>query len=315
MTDQTQRPRGIAKNGFDVKGEDRQRETLHPVRGVLQRLVHAPAAWAMVWPAALVLGGYIAWQRWGAEHVSKKYYAIAPEMIHVTQRPDYIRSDITQSVYSDTRLDQLSLLDPAASARIASAFSFHPWVKRVVAVRKLPGGEVDVHLQYRAPVAMVFVISRHPEIAGRSFFAVDEEGVLLPTTEFTRNETMKYLHIEVPDVYPTGGVGSAFGDPRVVGAARIAAAVAPFRETLKLRSIRLDDSSRTSPVPQYGFYTADGRDFFWGSAPGEELYGEPVSEAKIRQLIERIAKGGAGEEGKRISQTQGDGGKMPPPVR
>lgn len=243
----------------------------------------------MVWPAALVIGGYIAWHKWGAEQVSKKYYGIDPASIHVTARPDYISTDIANTVYSDTRLDQLSLLDPAAAARIASAFSFHPWVRRVVAVRKLPGGKVDVHLQYRRPVAMVFVISRHPEILGRrSFFAIDEDGVLLPPTEFSSDETMNYLHIEVPDVYPTGGIGSSFGDNRVIGAAKVAAAVEPHREQLKISSIRLADSSRTSPVPQYQLYTTQGRDFFWGSAPGAELYGEPLSDAKVRQLLERI---------------------------
>lgn len=240
----------------------------------------------MIWPVALVIGGYVAWQRWGAEHVSKKYYSIDPKLIHVTASPEYINTDIAASVYSETRLDQLSLLDPAASARIASAFSFHPWVRKVVAVRKLPGGAVDVHLQYRKPVAMVFVISRHPEIKGRSFFAIDEDGVLLPTAEFSREETMKYLHIEIPDVYPTGGVGSSFGDGRITGAAKVAAAVETGQQILRVRSIQLDDSSRTSPVPQYKLFASDGREFFWGSAPGQELYGEPTAVAKVRQLIQ-----------------------------
>jgi hypothetical protein len=269
---------------MDVKGDDRKQEPSPPSGGILQRLIHAPGMWAMAWPAALVLGGYFAWQSWGANHVSRKYYGIDPARIHVTQRPEYISTDIAASVYTDTRLDQLSLLDPAASARIASAFSVHPWVRRVVAVRKLPGGEVDVHLQYRRPVAMVFVISRHPEIKGRSFFAVDDEGVVLPTTEFSREETTKYIHIEVPDVYPTGGVGSSFGDSRVTGAAKLAALVEPLRVSLKLKSIRLSASSRTSPVPQYEFLSSDGREFFWGSPPGDELYGEPKSDVKIRQL-------------------------------
>jgi len=276
----------VRENGFDVKGDDRKQNEQSPVRRLLQRLVHAPAAWAMVWPAALVIGGYIAWQNWGVEHVSKKYYAINRELIHVTAKPEYIDVDIAASVYSDTRLDQLSFLDPAAAARIASAFSFHPWVRKVVAVRKLPGGEVDVHLEYRKPVAMVFVISRHPEIQGRSFFAVDQDGVLLPTTEFSRQETMKYMHIEIPDVYPTGGVGSQFGDGRITGAARVAAALDLCRTVLPIRSVQLDDSSRTSPVPQYKIRATDSREFFWGSSPGEELYGEPLAEEKIRQLLE-----------------------------
>ncbi len=243
----------------------------------------------MVWPAALVIGGYVAWHQWGAEHVSKKYYGVDPALIHVTARPEYVSSDIARTVYAESKLNQLSLLDPAAAARIATAFSYHPWVRRVLAVHKLPGGGVDVHLQYRRPVAMVSVVSRHPTIDGLGWFVVDEEGVLLPS-EFTQQETMKYLHIEVPDVYPTGGVGSSFGDGRVTGAAKLAALVEEYRELLKIRSIRLSiASSRTAPVPQYEFFTADGREYFWGSAPGEEIYGETKSDAKLRQLIERAA--------------------------
>ncbi len=287
-----------------MKGDDRKQEPPRAARSFLQRLVHAPVAWAMAWPAALVLGGYFAWHNWGVQHVSRKYYAIDPARIHVTERPNYISTDISASVYTDNRLDQLSLLDPAASARIASAFSVHPWVRRVVAVRKLPGGDVDVHLQYRKPVAMVFVISRHPEIKGRSFFAIDDEGVLLPTTEFTREATMNYIHIEVPDVYPTGGVGSAFGDSRVTGAAKLAAAIDPLKTTLRIKSIRLSDRSRTSPVPQYEFLSMDGREFFWGSPPGEELYGEPKSDVKLRQLVERIEV--SAEDSEKIGEAPSD---------
>jgi len=105
----------------------------------------------------------------------------------------------------------------------------------------------------------------------------------------------------VPDVYPTGGVGSTFGDVRITGAAKVAAAIEPHRAILKLQSIRLDETSRTAPVPQYEFSTSDGRGFFWGSPPGEEMYGEPKSEIKIRQLIERIAS----EAGKAPSERIG----------
>lgn len=244
---------------------------------------------AMIWPALLIIGGYVAWNRWGAEEIAKKFYGLDLSLIHVTQRPEHIPNDITEVVYRDTKLDQLSLIDPSASARIASAFSSHPWVSKVIAVRKLPGGQVEVHLQYRVPVAMVYVISRHPEMNGRpGFFAIDEKGVLLPTSEFTRDRTMRYLHIEIPDVYPTGGVGSQFGDPRITGAAQLAAVIAPYRETLATRSIQLHQSSRTSPVTQYQLVTHSGESFFWGSAPGQEVHGEAKAEEKLRALLKRV---------------------------
>lgn len=284
------RPTG---NRLKVKGDPKPTYSRLPLRQLIQRLIHAPAALALVWPVLLIVGSYIAWQQWGAEQVSRKFYGLELESIHVTRRPEHIRSDITEVVYRDTKLDQLSLIDPSATARIASAFSSHPWVSRVVAVRKLPGGNVDVHLQYRAPVAMVFVISRHPEVPGRSFFAVDREGVLLPTTEFGREQTMQYLHIEIPEVYPTGGVGSGFGDPRVSGAAALAALLAPHREALNLRSIQLHPSSRTSPMPQYQLVTHDDRTIFWGSSPGRESSTERKIETKLQELFrESLGSGG-----------------------
>lgn len=270
-----------------MKGDTKPSYSRLPIRHLLQRLIHAPAVLALLWPVLLVVGGYLAWHRWGAEHVSRKFYGLDLAMIHVTERPEHITTDIIDVVYRDTQLDQLSLIDPAATARIASAFASHPWVSRVVAVRKLPGGKVDVHLQYREPVAMVFVISRHPDVPGRSFFAVDQEGVLLPTTEFSREHTMRYLHIEIPDVYPTGGVGSSFGDPRIVGAAQLAALLGPYREPLNLRSIQLHDSSRMSPVPQYQLVPHDGEPIFWGSVPGREGPGEPKADLKLRELLSK----------------------------
>ncbi|HBJ35523.1 MAG TPA: hypothetical protein DDZ51_12395 [Planctomycetaceae bacterium] len=272
-----------------MKGDAQPTYSRLPIRHLLQRLIHAPAALAMIWPALLILGGYIAWDRWGAQEIAKKFYGIDASLIHVTQRPEHIASDITEVVYRDTKLDQLSLIDPTATARIASAFSSHPWVSKVIAVRKLPGGQVDVHLQYRVPVAMVYVISRHPDVNGRpGFFAIDEHGVLLPTTEFTREHTMRYIHIEIPDVYPTGGVGSLFGDPRIVGAARLAALILPFRESLDTRSIQVHETSRTSPVTQYQLVTHSGESLLWGSAPGQEIYGERKPDEKIRELINRF---------------------------
>lgn len=271
-----------------MKGDAQPTYSRLPIRHLLQRLIHAPAALAMIWPAILVLGGYIAWNRWGAEEIAKKFYGIDVRLIHVTERPEHIANDITEVVYRDTKLDQLSLIDPAASARIASAFSSHPWVSKVIAVRKLPGGQVDVHLQYRVPVAMVYVISRHGDVSGRpGFFAIDEQGVLLPTTEFTREHTMRYLHIEIPDVYPTGGVGSQFGDPRVVGAARLAALLNPYRSALDIRSIQLHPSSRTLPMPQYQLVTHRGESLLWGSAPGQETYGERKAEEKLQEVVRR----------------------------
>ncbi len=61
-----------------------------------------------------------------------------------------------------------------------------PWVRNVIGVRKLPGGTIDVRLEYRSPVAMVHVFKPDPNDRGSYFYPVDGEGVLLPITEFAQ---------------------------------------------------------------------------------------------------------------------------------
>jgi len=231
----------------------------------------------------LIIGGYAAWDRWGAEHVGKKYYGVELEQIQITEPPEHVRTDIAATVFRDFALDQLSLLDSQASAKIASAFAVNPWVRRVISVRKLPGGAIDVHLEYRRPVAMVHVVKSDQK---DYFFPIDGSGVLLPTTEFAQAETLDYIHIEVPSVYPTGVLGSAFGDYRVEAAAKLADILAQHRERIHLRSISVRGDSRTNEVPQLELTTTDNRCFTWGSPPGMERLEERPAELKLQALLQ-----------------------------
>ena len=169
-------------------------EKPRPVRDLLRRLIKAPAALSVLWPAILILGGYVAWHRWGAIHVAKQYGGIDPTLIQVTDPPSYVRTNVVKSVYRDTAMEELSLLDRQATAKIASAFSMHPWVRKVVSVRKLPGGVIDIRLEYREPVAMVHVFKPDPNRYWQLLFSRRWRwGCLLPTSEFARgrNKTLR----------------------------------------------------------------------------------------------------------------------------
>ena len=264
-----------------------------PIRHLLRRLLKAPAAFSILWPALLLIGGYVAWHRWGAEHVGSQYYGLDPALIEVTDPPEYIRAEITATVCEDAALHDLSLLDPQASAKVAAAFATHPWVRRVVSVRKLPGGGVDVHLDYRRPVAMVEVVIRspHPDQGKPGFFQIDADGLLLPPSEFSQADIDRYLHIVVPGAYPTGGVGTPFGDLRVEAAARLAAVVASYRDQCQLVSIEVHGDPRLTPVPQFEITTRDGSRLFWGSAPGQETQGESTAAMKLKLLLSGVAAG------------------------
>jgi hypothetical protein len=256
-----------------------------PIRAMIRRLIKAPAALSVLWPVLLVVGGYAAWHQWGSIHIAKQYSGIDPTLIQVTEPPPYVRSNVVKAVYRDTAMEGLSLLDRQATAKIASAFSMHPWVRKVIGVRKLPGGGIDVRLDYRVPVAMVHVFKPQQNDTRSYFFPVDEEGVLLPTSEFATADTRNYLYIEVPGVYTTNPVGAAFGDPRVEAAARLAAVLAPHRESAKLRSIGVYGDPRQMEVPQLELTTQSGSRIYWGSPPGGEASGEPTVEMKLRRLL------------------------------
>lgn len=260
-------------------------EKPRPVRDLLRRLIKAPAALSVLWPAILILGGYVAWHRWGAIHVAKQYGGIDPTLIQVTDPPSYVRTNVVKSVYRDTAMEELSLLDRQATAKIASAFSMHPWVRKVVSVRKLPGGVIDIRLEYREPVAMVHVFKPDPNDTGSYFFPVDGDGVLLPTSEFARAETRHYVHIEVPDAYSTNAIGTPFGDRRVEAAARLAEVLAPYREDSRLRSIGVFGDPRQTEVPQLEVTTLDGGKWYWGSPPGSEEPGELTVPMKLRRML------------------------------
>ena len=260
-------------------------ESGRPIRDTLRRLIRAPTALAVLWPAILIIGGYIGWHRWGADHVAANFGSIRPEAIQVTEPPTYVRSDVVQDVYNDTAMGGLSLLDRTATSKIASAFSMHPWVRDVRSVRKLPGGGVEVRLDYRQPIAMARVFKPQYTENQRYYLPIDGQGVLLPSEEFARSETRHFIHIHVPGADSNNPPGTKFGDHRVESAAALAELLSPFREQAKIKSIEVGGDPRLTQVPQLELTTTDGRRFFWGNPPGVEEPGEATAPMKLQTLL------------------------------
>ncbi|MFG0266492.1 MAG: hypothetical protein ACF8AM_15300 [Rhodopirellula sp. JB055] len=255
--------------------------------GWVRGLISAPAVLSILWPAILLVAGYAAWQTWWADYFAVTYHGIDAQQISVTPPPEYVRTDIIDAVYTETAMKDMSLLDPQVSAKVASAFASHPWVHRVVGVRKKAQGRLDVRLDYRLPVAMVYVVD--PK-TGPGFLVVDGEGTLLPS-DFAPSETDHYLHIIVPGAYHTGRLGSPFGDTRVHAAALLARLLAPHRETLKLQSIGVHGDLRQNPIVQLEIANQDGERWFWGSPPGEEVAGEIPALMKLQAMLAGVPTG------------------------
>lgn len=260
-------------------------EMRRPIRDLIRRLIKAPAALAVIWPVLLVVGGYVGWHKWGAEHVGANLMGVSVEDIQVSPLPAYVRDDVVQTVYRDTAMDGLSLMDRAATAKIASAFALHPWVRKVRSVRKLPGGTIDVSLEYREPVAMARIYKPHYGNDEKWYLPIDGQGVLLPTEQFVDGEASKFIMIDVPGVDSTNRPGSMFGDPRVEAAASLAEILAPAREKLGIQTILATGDSRIDRVPQLELSTVDGQRFFWGSPPGQETPTEATAVEKLQRLL------------------------------
>lgn len=253
----------------------------------VRTLIAAPAVLAILWPAMLLVAGYAAWQNWGAPHFAVKYHGIKQDAISITPPPDFVRTDIVKAVYTETAMKDMTLLDPEVSAKVASAFASHPWVHRVVGVRKKAGERLDVRLDYRTPVAMVYIVDRQ---TGPGFLAVDGEGTLLPS-DFAPSDTEDYLHIIVPGAAHTGGLGTPFGDTRVHNAAFLARLLAPHQSTLGLTSIGVFGDLHQNPIVQLEIAGTNDRRWFWGSPPGQEVIGENPAMMKLRALLAGVPSG------------------------
>jgi hypothetical protein len=262
------------------------------------RWLRSAPIWTLFWPGLLVLTGYLLWHGWAADRVLPHYFGLTADGLHVSPPPAWVKADVVAEVYRAAALDQCSLTDPQAAARIAHAFAAHPWVERVIRVEKLPSGQVDVTLRYRRPVAVVMVSGKLWQLESESaFFPVDGAGVLLPPSDFQQAAQNEYLRIVIPGVYPPRGTvaGMPFGDDRVADAARLASWLVDDRAPLDLREIAPLGQASAQVGIEFVIRRGTSDEFVWGRSPGRELPGEPSAEMKLARLrslsIGRQAKG------------------------
>lgn len=239
----------------------------------------------LVWPLVLVIGGFFAWEKWGEQRLGRRFAELSAESIVITPPPEYIRSNVALEVYRTHQLGQVSLLNRLATAAIAEAFRAHPWVDDVLRVEKHAEG-VEVQLRYRQPVGMVRVKSKHPEITQDGLFPIDGNGILLPVRDFSGADSLKFIHIEIPNTYPASDEGLPYGDDRIVAAAAICRLLHAEHKKLSIAAIALENPVRRFDEGwNFLLIREDRSKIIWGSPPGSELAGEPLAEEKLQQLL------------------------------
>lgn len=255
-----------------------------PIRSLLRYLIKAPAVWSLAWPLLLLFGSYLAFNRFYADHFSVRFESIDPKAVTISEPHEFVRTDLVAEVYRTACLEQLSPLDAHASAKLADAFSSHPWVRDVRRVRKLPGGAIDVQLDYREPVVLFHTTMVEPRFNDK-YFPLDGEGMMLPTEKMTLDDTPKFIHIEVGGLYPIGNEGTPFGDRRVEHAALLARLLAAIKDQVPVAKIIVAGDPRMNLVPKLEVITADNKKLYWGSPPGMEQPNERDARSKLADLI------------------------------
>jgi hypothetical protein len=234
-------------------------------------------AWSAVWYGAGVRD-YI---------FASDDYVVGPQDVQLTPLPPWIHSDVCGEVFRGASLDgPLSIMDDDLTERIRNAFSLHPWIARVVSVRKRHPACVQVEVLYRQPVCMVKV--------GGDLLPVDAAGVLLPRADFSPVEASRYpLLVDIQTV-PVGTVGECWGDARVVGGAEIAAALDEAWSQLNLARIAPSNPSNPGAAAEetYLLFTRGGTRILWGRAPGAQAGGEIPAAEKVARLKKYLADHG-----------------------
>ena len=253
----------------------------------MARLIRAPGSLAMLPPALLIVGGFVAWQRYGAQRVRAAAGVLEASAIHAAEPPPGVPRDVVERVVRRYALHERSASEPGTPATLARCLSRSAWIDAVRGVRPRPGGGFDVDMTYRTPAAMVRVYK--PGDDAPYYFPVDADGVLLPPTDFDRRQTADFIHIDASGAFTRRPVGEPFGDARVEAAASLAGMLHEYRDVLGVREITVDDGSIRSGDRDGAYLVvrrAGNVDIEWDSPPGYERPGELTANEKLRRLLD-----------------------------
>lgn len=244
--------------------------------------------------ATLLIGPYAAWRVWPERFSRGERLTLQAEALELSPQPAWIHGDLKTEIIRDGSLQGLSLLDPLVTVTVARACALNPWVAEVTRVTKRAPGRIAVELTYRRPIALVEVLNE----GERGLLPVDAAGTVLPTDRFfaEQDQTRNFLRIAAGYALPTGTLGRPWGDPRIVSAAKLAAALEPVWARLGLyRIVASNESGAESQPdrPQFELHTRDGAHVLWGHAPDEETPGEQRLATKLERLAELAQRHGS----------------------
>lgn len=241
----------------------------------------------------LTVGPYWAWRQVGDRVAAGDDYRLTADRVALVPPPEsvgWIRRDVKLEALRDAGLDEsASILDADLNERLAKAFRLHPWVAAVDKVTKRYPARVEIEVEYRKPAAVVVLSSD-------AWWPVDANGVVLPRDDFSPYEARRYPHITDVAGGPYGPTGARWGDVRVHGAAKIAAALSADWQKYRLARVApLVVGTGFDGVEEYEFalYTEQGTRIYWGHGPDNSAPGEATLAEKAARLAEYAARHGS----------------------
>ncbi len=243
--------------------------------------------------ALLTVGPYWAWRQVGGRVAAGDDYQLTFDRVELLPAPasvGWIRRDVKREALRDAGLDQsASILDADLNERLAKALRLHPWVAEVRKVTKRYPARVEIEVEYRRPAAIVV-------LGSDAWWPVDATGVVLPRDDFSPYEARNYPQISDIPGGPYGPTGAPWGDARVHGAAKIAAALADKWQAWKLARVGplvVGTGFEGEDDNEFALYTQRGTRIYWGHGPDNSAPGEATTEEKAARLAEYLAKRGS----------------------
>ena len=245
---------------------------------------------AMLFRMSLIAGVFALWP-YAAQKLpalgTRPEYRMAFTEIQLKPPPTHpVPSNLVEQVAELSGMPrELSLLSETLTSDVAQAFRRHPWVSKVIRVQKSFPAGLTVELEYREAVVMA-------EVQGGRI-PIDVHGVILPTADFSTNDTNQYPLIQNVESKPKVRPGQVWTDPSILAAARLASQLKNQWKTLKLGAISVPRAGATSGIAMMPTDPNDvileligqsGSRIVWGRAPGSDHPGELEPAQKILRL-------------------------------
>ena len=244
---------------------------------------------AMLFRMALLAGLFALWP-YAAQKLpplgARPEYRILFSQIQIIPAPEHpVPENLLEQVAELSAMPrELSVLSDSLTVDVAKAFRRHPWVSKVIRVRKSFPAAITVELEYRKPVVMAQVQG------GR--IPVDSQGIILPTADFSVSDTNQFPLIQNVASKPKARPGNVWNDPAILAAARLASVLGEHWKPLKLEAILVPKIANPSIDPNdviLELVGLGGSKIIWGRPPGSDHPGELEATQKIRRLEKYLA--------------------------